>query len=200
MAMNCLISHHKSWDPLYFVTQFIDGLRADIRAVVMVQRPRDLDTAVVLAGLQEEAVELTQQQGRTSSGAMYGRTPLRTALPLPPPPTGKAFGIPQGRAEDKRGTASAQAPSTDDKVQALRAYRRARGLCYICGEKWSRDHTCGPTVQLHVVEELLGLLNMNGQASGVTADSEDDCCVISEAALQGKEPPQTIRLKGTVRQ
>ena len=32
-AMNCLIAHHRSWDPLYFVTQFIDGLRPDIRAV-----------------------------------------------------------------------------------------------------------------------------------------------------------------------
>lgn len=49
VAMNGLIEHHKSWDPLYFVTKFVDGLRPDIRVVVMVQQPRDLDTAVALA-------------------------------------------------------------------------------------------------------------------------------------------------------
>ena len=35
-SMNYLLAHHRSWDPLYFVTQFVDGLRADIRVVVMV--------------------------------------------------------------------------------------------------------------------------------------------------------------------
>lgn len=46
----------------------------------------------------------------------------------------------------------------DDKLRALRSYRRARGLCYTCGEKWSREHKCAATVQLHVVEELWDML------------------------------------------
>lgn len=41
-------------DPLFFSTRFVDGLRDDIRAVVLVQRPSDLDTACTLALLQEE--------------------------------------------------------------------------------------------------------------------------------------------------
>jgi hypothetical protein len=41
-------------DPLYNIMHFVDGLRDDIRSVVMVQRPQDLDTAFVLAQLQEE--------------------------------------------------------------------------------------------------------------------------------------------------
>lgn len=55
-SMNCLIAHHQSWDPLYFMTQFVDGLRSDIHVVVMIQQPKTLDKAVSLALLQEEAM------------------------------------------------------------------------------------------------------------------------------------------------
>jgi hypothetical protein len=81
-------------------------------------------------------------------------------LPLPPPPVGRPPRISMdGQAEDKQDTTSMQVPSTDDKIQALRAYNRARGLCYTCSERWAHGHNYGPTVQLDVVEELLGLLD-----------------------------------------
>lgn len=88
----------------------------------------------------------------------------------------------------------------DDKVQDLGAYRHARGLCYTYGEKWSRDHTCGPTAQLHVVEELLDLLSLEPHAECSTQVQEAEACVISQAALQGNEPPPTTHLKGIIRQ
>jgi hypothetical protein len=34
-AMHNLLAHHASWDPLYFVTQFVDGLRNEIKVAVM---------------------------------------------------------------------------------------------------------------------------------------------------------------------
>jgi hypothetical protein len=40
-------------DPMYFTTRFVEGLRADIRVVVLIQHPCDLDTACSLALLQE---------------------------------------------------------------------------------------------------------------------------------------------------
>ena len=46
--INHLISYSDAVHPLYFLTRFIEGLRTDIRAVVMVQRPKDLDTACAL--------------------------------------------------------------------------------------------------------------------------------------------------------
>jgi hypothetical protein len=36
-------------DPLYYAMCFIDGLRSDIKSVIMVQRPSSLDTACSLA-------------------------------------------------------------------------------------------------------------------------------------------------------
>jgi len=47
-------------DTLSYTTRFIDGLCDDIRSVVLVQRPTDLDAACSLALLQEEAVEPTR--------------------------------------------------------------------------------------------------------------------------------------------
>lgn len=44
-------------DYLTYTTRFIDGLRDDIRAIVLVQRPTDLDSACTLALLQEESTE-----------------------------------------------------------------------------------------------------------------------------------------------
>jgi hypothetical protein len=57
VLMNHLVSYSDTTHPYYFLTRFVEGLHADIRAVVMVQRPTDLDTACSLALLQEEVAE-----------------------------------------------------------------------------------------------------------------------------------------------
>jgi hypothetical protein len=49
-------------DPLYYTLKFIEGLKDDIKVVVMLQRPFDFDTVVVLAQLQEEAGDLGKKQ------------------------------------------------------------------------------------------------------------------------------------------
>ena len=46
--------------------RFVDGLRHDIKSVVLLQRPKDLDTAATLALLQEEvAPGTTTRTGRS---------------------------------------------------------------------------------------------------------------------------------------
>lgn len=59
--------------------------------------------------------------------------------------------------EDRRGTEAARA--RDDRLSALKSYRRSKGLCFTCGEKWGKDHKCATAVQLHVVQELLDILH-----------------------------------------
>jgi hypothetical protein len=46
---------------------------------------------------------------------------------------------------------------TTSKIAALRAYRRTRGLCQYCVEKYSRGHKCAAQVQLRAVQELWDL-------------------------------------------
>jgi hypothetical protein len=42
---------------LYYSTHFVDGLREDIKAMVMIQRPSTFDAACALALVQEEVVD-----------------------------------------------------------------------------------------------------------------------------------------------
>jgi hypothetical protein len=39
---------------------FIEGLKHDIKSIIMVQQPQNLDTACALALVQEEALDSTQ--------------------------------------------------------------------------------------------------------------------------------------------
>lgn len=57
-----LAAYFSSNDPLYYVLRFVDGLRDDIKSVVLVQHPRDLDTAVALASLQDEVGDFSRRK------------------------------------------------------------------------------------------------------------------------------------------
>ncbi|CAD6253442.1 unnamed protein product [Miscanthus lutarioriparius] len=62
-----LLAHDPSFPQTAITNRFVDGLKKDIRAVVMMHRPQDLDIASSLAFLQEEAVH-DQFSGRTEFG------------------------------------------------------------------------------------------------------------------------------------
>lgn len=59
--------------------------------------------------------------------------PLAASLP-------RAGGL--AGAEDRRALDATRPVHDTDKVATLRAYRRATGLCFTCGERWGRDHRC----------------------------------------------------------
>lgn len=151
VLMNHLVSYSDTTHPFYFLTRFIEGLRADIRAVVMVQRPTDLDTACSLALLQEEVAE-GELPFPSKQEQRYIAFPRKSIAST----SASASPAVAGRAVDSRGIEAART-NNPDKYNALRAYRKAKGLCFKCGERWGHDHTCPQTVQLHVVEELLSL-------------------------------------------
>ena len=126
-----LSAYEESPDPLHYVTRFLDGLKPQVRLAVAIQKPCDLDTAYELALLHEE---LGEGQG---SGTPVISHRKANALPLPLPPTHKPR-VP----EEKK-----QLP-TEDKLSALKSFIHAKGLCFVCGDKWSREHQCKPSVQL----------------------------------------------------
>lgn len=139
IAMHSLLAHHKSWDPLFFTTQFLDGLNSDIMAAVILHRPVDLETAVSLAALQEEALELIQQDRAeiTVTSQQQGGSRAYRASPRPPTPlsipatvsSGKMPSTPTAGGDDRRRPDSSKTASStssvDDKLKTLRAYRRA---------------------------------------------------------------------------
>lgn len=95
-------------DPLAHTARFIDGLRDDIRRVILVARPPDLDTACTLALLQEEACDQgRRREFRPSEGSMFPKTAtIKGAFPLPSPPPRP---LPHSPAADRH---QARRPST----------------------------------------------------------------------------------------
>ena len=47
-----LLLYNSNYDDTYFVTRFITGLKEDIRSVIALHQPKDVDTASALALLQ----------------------------------------------------------------------------------------------------------------------------------------------------
>jgi hypothetical protein len=95
------------------------------------QRPTDLDTACVLASLQEEEFISTKKpEYKTQVDPFYSakseyRPTAKPVYPLPSPPS----------LDDHKVMESAKPTPTGNKLDALKAYRMAKGLCKICAEK-----------------------------------------------------------------
>jgi hypothetical protein len=119
----------------------VDGLKEDIKSVILVQCPVDLDTACTLTLLQEEATVDRCKEFKQSEFTFKPRGAAVTMplpLPLPPPRPDLSLGAGQSERRGAAHLAPTSPTSSDSKVATLRAYCRARGLCQFCAEKWAR--------------------------------------------------------------
>lgn len=118
--MNRIVAHNPSYEPVFFTTKFVDRHCDDIRFMILLHRPKDLDTAYALASLQES--NRSGFRGGLDKGEVqnYTRSVNRVqASPFPPPRL--TLG---GSSSDCRVSISKM---DDDKFSAMKAYRRARG-------------------------------------------------------------------------
>lgn len=206
--MNQLLSYSDEVHPFYFLTRFIGGLRADLRAAIMVQRPPDLDTACALALVQEEAHDGGRPEQFRPPEQVFRPSPRLPpqAVPLhqPRPPTTPV-------AADRRGLEAAraapveqprQAPQETNPLNTLRAYRRARGLCFKCGERWGRDHTCPTTIQMHVLEELMDFMGIEQNTDGETSvgpdSTEETVYAVSLQAFNGNDSSKLLQFSALI--
>ncbi|WVZ53030.1 hypothetical protein U9M48_004021 [Paspalum notatum var. saurae] len=169
-----LISYNSANDPLYYVQSFINGLRPEIRAAVFMQRPSSLDSAYVLAMMREESV-------------------VRSSLLARP-------GVNTTSAEEPKKLDNDRVKAMDDKLAALRAFRRAKGTCRRCAEKWSKGHRCPTTVQLHALQEVWDLFQLSEESPSEVYEeemaSDQLFLTVSVAAVQGLESSRTMRFQG----
>jgi hypothetical protein len=127
-----LVAYEHSFGHRYYTTRFVDGLKDEIKSVILVQWHVDLDTACSLALLHQEAeTSRRREYGKPDFLFKAKSSSVTTPLPLPPPP--------QKQHKEVRPyvsqSADASATNTDSKMAALRAYQMARGLCKFCAEK-----------------------------------------------------------------
>jgi hypothetical protein len=141
-----------------------------------------------VAMLQEEACSVAPvKTPRTGDWSSSSKAPFipRTALPLPPPPPHQDKATPHVLASSS---------ATDSKLAAVKAYRRTLGLCFKCGMKWSKDHTCSQQV-LYVVEVLWESFSNEEcpAAPEPTFDPDEQLCLaLSKAASCGSPASRTI--------
>jgi hypothetical protein len=78
-----LKAYSQSTNPMFYTMHFIDGLRADIKAIVLVLRPKDLDIACTVTLLQKKATSMTTPMPRMGDWSSSSKTSSvsRTALP-----------------------------------------------------------------------------------------------------------------------
>ncbi|VAI09231.1 unnamed protein product [Triticum turgidum subsp. durum] len=175
--MDQLSAYEPNPDMMHYTTRFIDGLKPAARVIVAVQRPPDLDTAYCIASMQEEVGD-----GETElNSSRYSRQPSSSS-------SSRQY---KAKPPDELREPNVKPTQADDKLATLKAYRRAKGLCCICGERWGRDHKCNATVQLHVVQEMLEFCDLTSPDSD---DSADDLMVLSTEAQSDKSEPSAIKL------
>lgn len=107
--MHNLLAHNSDFDPVYFTTQFLDGLRAEIRAGVALHRPQDLDSAFSLSLLQEELLEAMSRRNYRRQEHGPGRAQQWPLLAIAPPPPWAMLPAPPAAAEDRRRIEAARA-------------------------------------------------------------------------------------------
>jgi hypothetical protein len=141
ILLHQLLAHENQLTPTMVTTRFLDGLRDEIKMVVIIQHPVDLDTTCSLALLQEEVMTSTgRKEQRKFDAGLFNRASSKSGplpLPLPPGLGNRSVGFP--------------VKGQDNKMATLKAYRKAKGLCFKCGECWGQLHRCSNMVPLQVV-------------------------------------------------
>lgn len=154
-------------------------------------RPQDLNTASSLALLQEDATQDVPIK-RFESSKKHSSELVKCS--------GESSKSNYKYGEDQKHNNSTLPKSTDDNKTALKNFRRAKGLCFKCGEKWNPQHKCPPSVSFHAMEQLWKCVTEGEDLQFLSveqdSESEEDLMALSVQALNGTEGSKTIRLRG----
>lgn len=122
-------------------------------------------------------------------------------LAPPPPPPSRWV----SKSVEEKKNAEAQRHSSEDKWQSLKAFRHSKGLCFVCGEKWTREHQCENAIQLHVVQEMVEYMQLNEDCSPEAPETPEELqrdpnlMLLSAPAVDsGLAAPRTMLLQVTI--
>jgi hypothetical protein len=138
-----LLLYNNGYDDTYFVTRFVAGLKEDIRRVIVLHRPKNVDTASALALIQEDELNKVRSKG-------FNKDVAKSTFRSP----GEKYKSPEVDLVKQKS----QKSELEEKLADLKNFRKRNELCFKCGEKWSHNHKCPAQVSLHVIEELLDAL------------------------------------------
>jgi hypothetical protein len=113
-----LAAYDSDLNPLYYAMRFVDGLKEEIKSVVMIQRPTNLDSACALALVQEEACDSRKKKDTGRFDSFHMSASRLVVSLFEPPKFDKPLGS-SGR-DDRRSSEFVRTESADDKLKALK--------------------------------------------------------------------------------
>lgn len=191
--MHKVLVYNKGYDETFFVTRFMRGLKTEIKAAIKLHRPRSVDAALSVAKTKEELLGETNKKPYQKQFSKEGYKGLSKV-----PYQGKGI---LGAVPDENKKLE-EKPRWEERFDSLKAARRARGECFKCGEKFGPGHKCPKSVQIHVLEELLEVLQLQEDAEPIGTEEEESSeeeLVLFECALAGTMGKKTIRLQGLIK-
>ena len=159
------------------VTQFVLGLREDLRATVEAQLPDTVHKATLLAQVHESL-------GDTSKAHSKGHKPYQS--------------------NNWKEYKNKFQPGEVWKAQQLKEYCHIHNLCFKCGEKFAPGHQCAPTppAQLRAIQTDKGQEILSDEmlevVTGLESLSLEDYEQLSVHAISGTDNANTIRLPAEI--
>jgi hypothetical protein len=154
--MHQLLAHNPAIDETFFVAKFVEGLKRDIRVVVIIHQPRTVDAAISLALLHEAQLQ-DYRRGRYEVKKWHNRAG-RGKLGIHP-------------AEKETPPEKPIAVPVPNKFAELRRQRKERNECFKCGGKFVPGHKCPKQVELSVIAEICEALEVSSESESKGADT-----------------------------
>lgn len=199
LLMHQLLSHNPALDDTFFVTKFMKGLKKEIRSAILLHKPRTVDAAISLSLLQESQMA----DERKANYQRYEPKEWHNTA-------GKGcLGVHPAEATTGKDKAVDVTPPVINKLDNLKAQRRARGECFKCGGPFAPGHKCPRNIALAVMEQLCEALQIeqdpeqaipDDDAESDSGPDEEQIMCLCAAAVSATQPKRTIRLLGHIGQ
>ena len=91
-------------------------------------------------------------------------------------------------------------PEIEDKLSALKEFRKKNELCFKCGNKWALGHKCPSKVPLHVIKEILDALEAGVEPPELetTEDIEETMLAVGHSKDTTTGRRKTLKLCGRI--
>jgi hypothetical protein len=174
--------HNSEIDEVFFVEQYIRGLKFELQGLVQTALPSSVNRAMILAELHQ--TNLDKARARGTKGFFQSKPSASTARPDAIP---------------------VNLPSDLSKERQVREYRRLHGLCYACGERFEPGHLakCAKrnAAQLHVLstEDLsMELSDSVLEQLQKEDEAQDYLCHLSLNVISRHDSSGSIKIRATL--
>ncbi|RLN11703.1 hypothetical protein C2845_PM09G18080 [Panicum miliaceum] len=174
--------HNTGLDEIFFVTQFMRGLKFELRAGVQSQVPDTVKKAVMLAKVQQQLLD-SKKFAKSRSPTLYK----------------SSMAVSKSDSRPSSSTCSLW------KERQLRDFRKANGLCMYCGDKFDKVHatTCSKRPQAQVNALVINDLDQSLSDEVLTQLEVEDALheefeQLSLNALAGTAEGEVLKIRAQV--